>query len=530
VNKKKVPIHAERLAASLPADGQYRLLIDAVTDYAIYMLDSAGLVSSWNTGAHRFKGYEPLEIIGQHFSRFYTEEDRQAGLPAMALETASREGRFEGEGWRVRKDGTRFWANVVVDPIRASDGAIIGFAKITRDVTERMEAQKAAEISREALFHSQKMDAVGQLTGGIAHDFNNILGEITISLDLIQRQLDSGRSDGLDRLTKAASESAQRAAMLTHRLLAFARRQPLDVKAADTNALVASMENLFRRTLGENIALEVAVKAGTWPVLTDASQLENAILNLVINARDAMPDGGTLTIETVNTHLDEAYARLYVDVRAGDYVLISVSDTGKGMSDAIVNQAFDPFFTTKPIGQGTGLGLSMIHGFVKQSGGHVRIYSEVGRGTVVKIYLRRAIMDAEQTAPVPRDEVPGDQSKTILIVDDNHALLEAMKEAITELGYNCIAAPDAQSAITILNSPQRVDLLVTDVGLPIMNGRQLAEIAQQLRKDLRVLFMTGYTAKAAVRGNFLADGMEMMTKPFTINALADKLIQLTNDA
>ena len=309
-------------------------------------------------------------------------------MPAKALDKARREGRYEAEGWRVRKDGSRFWAGVVIDAIYDDDGTLIGFAKITRDLTERREAQLQLEQSREQLFQAQKMEAVGQLTGGLAHDFNNLLTGISGSLELARARIAQGRIGDLERYIIAAQGATSRAAALTHRLLAFARRQTLDPKPTNPNKLIADMEELVRRTVGPEIKVETVLAIGLWPTLCDPNQLENAILNLCINARDAMPDGGRLTIETANTWLDERGARER-DMQPGQYVAICVTDTGTGMPPDVLARAFDPFYTTKPIGQGTGLGLSMVYGFAKQSGGQVRIYSEVGAGTTVRLYLPR---------------------------------------------------------------------------------------------------------------------------------------------
>src|SRR5712671_680871 len=380
----RVADRARQLAATAAqlaeTERRFHLLIDAVTDYAIFMLDTAGNVVSWNPGAERIKGYSSAEILGHHFSRFYTEDDRQKGLPRTALATAERTGKYEAEGWRCCKDGTTFMANVVINTIRDASGRLLGFAKITRDITEK----KAAE---EQLRQAQKMEAVGQLTGGVAHDFNNLLTVIMGNLENLDRILPPDQPS--KRMIAAALRGASRAAMLTHRLLAFSRRQPLAPEVLSVNKLVAGMSDLMRRTLGEAILIEAVLAGGLWPALAGANQLENALINLAINARDAMPDGGKLTIETANTHLDDAYARMHDDVKPGQYVGIFVTDTGIGMSADISSQVFDPFFTTKEIGQGTGLGLSQVYGFIKQSGGHVKIYSEVGEGTTVKLYLPR---------------------------------------------------------------------------------------------------------------------------------------------
>ena len=398
-----------------------------------------------------------------------------------------------------------------------------GFVYCTgRDIT----ADKAAEIelaaAQEALRQSQKMEAIGQLTGGIAHDFNNLLTGIIGSLDLVRRRMRAQRPDDIPRFMDAASTSALRAAALTHRLLAFARRQSLDTRPNDINRLVANMADLLHRTLGEQIELQTAFAADLWTAFTDANQLESALLNLVINARDAMPNGGRLTIETANSVLDTAYATLNEDVEPGDYVLISVSDTGTGMPPDVVAKAIDPFFTTKPVGQGTGLGLSMIYGFAKQSLGHLRIYSEVGHGTTVKLYLPRALQDAiELNTPIT--ELPRGRGETILVVEDDTTVRLIISDVLEELGYNVLVASDARPAIPVLQSDQRIDLMVSDVILPHINGRKLAEIARASRPNLKVLFVTGYADNAILRGDFLDPAMDMLTKPFALDALGAKV-------
>jgi PAS domain S-box-containing protein len=402
-----------------------------------------------------------------------------------------------------------------------------------REANDMLEQRIAAALAEreqieEALRQAQKMEAVGQLTGGIAHDFNNLLAGIMGSLEFLQKRLAAGRTDGLDRYTAAAMTSAQRATALTQRLLAFARRQPLDPKRVDANRLVAAMEDLLRRTLGPAVNLEMVLAGGLWPTLSDPNQLDGAILNLAINARDAMPQGGRLTIETANAHLDEAYARRQGgEVRPGQYIAISVTDTGTGMSPEVIAKAFDPFFTTKPTGQGTGLGLSMVYGFVKQSEGHVSIYSEPGKGTTFRLYLPRFRGDDEDDIGHPGENMEtlhAEAGETVLVVDDEATVRMLVTETLEELGYAAIEAEDAQSGLQILQSHARVDLLITDVGLPGLNGRQLADAARVLRPELRVLFMTGYAHNAAVgNGSALEQGMEIITKPFALDALAKKI-------
>ena len=502
---------------ALESERRFRLLVQGVTDYAIYMLSADGHITNWNTGAQRIKGYAHDEIIGAHFSRFYTPEDVSIDLPAKALEVALREGRYEAEGWRCRKDGSRFWAGVVIDAIY-DGGQLIGFAKITRDLTERREAQSQ-------LLQAQKMEAVGQLTGGLAHDFNNLLTGISGSLELLKARLAQGRISDLERYITAAQGAASRAAALTHRLLAFARRQTLDPKPTAANKLIAEMAEMVQRTVGPEIKVETVLAIGLWPTLCDPNQLENAILNLCINGRDAMPDGGRLTIETANTWLDERGARER-DMQPGQYVAVCVTDTGTGMPPEVMARAFDPFYTTKPTGHGTGLGLSMIHGFAKQSGGQVRIYSELGTGTTVRIYLPRHHGEADKEAPQVRlAEAPrADLGETVLIVDDEPTVRMLVTEVLAELGYAAIEAADGASGLKVLQSDVRIDLLITDVGLPGgLNGRQMADAARQSRPDLRVLFITGYAENAMLANGHLEPHMHVLSKPFAMEVLASRI-------
>ncbi len=521
----------EAMLAAIESERRFRLLVQGVTDYAIYMLDPEGVVSNWNTGAQRIKGYDASEIIGQHFSRFYTPEDIEAKVPALALDTARREGRYIAEGWRRRKDGSRFWASVVLDAIRDDEGVLIGFAKVTRDLTERREAQLELEASREQLFQAQKMEAVGQLTGGIAHDFNNLLTGITGSLELAQARIAQGRINELDRYITAAQGAASRAATLTHRLLAFSRRQTLEPKAVDANRLVTGIEELVRRTVGATIGIETVLAVGLWPCFCDPNQLEGAILNLCINARDAMPEGGRLTIETANTWLDHSGARER-DMTKGQYIAICVTDTGTGITPEVMSRAFDPFFTTKPAGQGTGLGLSMVYGFAKQSGGQTRIYSEVGVGTTVKLYLPRYFGKAqeENVTPAAPEVSRAESGETVLVVDDEPTVRMLIADTLAELGYRAIEVGDAKSGLKVLESDARIDLLISDVGLPGgMNGREMVDAARQRRPDLKVLFITGYAENAAIGNGHLEPGMHVLTKPFAMEKLASRIKEIIAD-
>jgi PAS domain S-box-containing protein len=418
-------------------------------------------------------------------------------------------------------------------------------AERTRQVIERGEAEAAlralnatlearveartAELrtAEEALRQAQKMEAIGQLTGGIAHDFNNLLQGITGSLDLVQRRISQGRLGDLDRFITGAMTSANRAAALTHRLLAFARRQPLDPRPVHVNPLIGSMEELLRRTLGERIDLELKLAGRLWLTRCDANQLESAILNLAINARDAMPEGGQLVIATHNMEVDEAAAAAHADRAAGDYVCISVSDSGTGMDAETIARAFEPFFTTKPIGQGTGLGLSMIYGFARQSEGYAQIESEPGRGTTVHLCLPRfqGEADDETTADATRAAL-AESGETVLVIEDEPVVRGLVVEVLADLGYRAVEAVDGPQGLEIVQSAQRIDLLITDVGLPGLNGRQVADAARALRPDLKILFMTGYAENAALTSGSLDPGMTLITKPFTMEALATRVREI----
>lgn len=388
-----------------------------------------------------------------------------------------------------------------------------------------VQAMATLEAMEEQLRQSHKMEAVGQLTGGIAHDFNNLLQGIIGSIDRVQYRISEGRISDADRFLKGALSSANRAAALTHRLLAFSRRQPISPKPTNVNGLIVSVTELLRRSLGEAVRLQLDLKPELWLVRCDTNQLENALLNLAINARDAMPDGGALTVMTANTSLDQK-AMLAWDVPAGDYVSIRITDNGVGMPADVKARAFDPFFTTKPIGQGTGLGLSMIYGFVRQSGGSVRIESEPGNGTTVEIRLPRFEGElADVTPDQAPEEYRSQQSEIVFVVEDEGVVRHLIVELLEDLGYRAIEAADGPVALRILQSPQRIDLLVTDIGLPGLNGRQLADAARETRPNLKVLFMTGY-AETAASTNFLAPGMEIITKPFNMDDLARRIQEI----
>jgi PAS domain S-box-containing protein len=487
----------------------------------LLVTDANGVFHSVNPAWTTILWWTPDELIGQSYLDFIHPDDHQASQEALRVAVSDPLPRFEN---RLRhKDGSHRW----IAWLAVSEGDLVYASG--RDISAEKTASAALARTEEQLRQAQKMEAVGQLTGGIAHDFNNLLTSIMGSLELVQKRIAEGRTAGLERYTSAAVTSAQRAAALTQRLLAFARRQPLDPKRVEPNRLVAGMEDLLRRTIGPAIDLEMVLSGGLWATLCDPNQLESAILNLAINARDAMPDGGRLTIETQNAYLDDAYAMAQGgDVRPGQYVAFSVSDTGIGMTPEIVEKAFDPFYTTKPIGQGTGLGLSMLYGFVKQSEGHVRIYSEPGQGTTFRLYLPRHLgasdRDAEGKTKPPKERLRAEVGETVLVVDDEATVRMLVGETLEELGYAPLEAADGAGGLRILQSQARVDLLVTDVGLPGLNGRQLADAARALRPNLKVLFITGYAHNAAI-GNGLAleSGMEIITKPFALDVLAAKI-------
>ncbi|MBM6592967.1 PAS domain-containing protein [Microvirga pudoricolor] len=468
-----------------------------------------GTYRSVNPAWTEVLGYRPEELVGIPHTALVHPDDAEAVL--AAFERLPRVGTIEVD-LRIRlKSGEYRWFNWT----GVADEGVYYAAGRDIDLRKQLEEQ---------LRQSQKMEAVGQLTGGIAHDFNNLLTGIIGSLDLMQTRMAQGRYDTLERYAKAAVSSANRAAALTHRLLAFARRQPLDPKPVNVNQLVTSMEDLLRRSLGETITLELVTSGGLWLTLCDPNQLENALLNLVINGRDAMPEGGKLIIETANAHLDNVYAAAQRDVTPGQYVCLCVSDTGAGMSADVIARAFDPFFTTKPIGQGTGLGLSMVYGFAKQSEGHARIYSELGEGTTIRLYLPRYRGKVEgEAAPAPEPMPRAEDGEVVLVVEDEPVVRGLVVDILKDLGYRAIEASDGPSGLRALESDLRVDLLVTDVGLPGLNGRELADKAREKRPSLKVLFITGYAENAAIASGFLAPGMEMITKPFAIDVLAKRI-------
>jgi PAS domain S-box-containing protein len=490
--------------------------VQGVTDYAIYMLSPEGRVSNWNQGAQRIKGYLPEEIIGQHFSVFYTPEDREAGEPQRALGIATREGRFENRSWRVRKDGTRFLAHVVVDAIRGETGTLLGFAKITRDVTEAHKAQQDLEKTREALFQAQKMQAIGQLSGGIAHDFNNLLTVILGNLEIVQKRI--GDDPKLTRLLENATQGALRGVSLTQRMLAFARRQELKTEAVDIPQLVQGITGLLRSSLGPNIKIETRFPLELDRVLADTNQLELAILNLATNARDAMPDGGSVIIKAEHeVVLEQAQHAL----AAGHYVCLSLTDTGAGMDANTLASAKDPFFTTKGLGKGTGLGLSMVHGFIEQLGGRFVLKSDPGQGTTAELWLPVAT-HADIASPLPVIEpVSSVPRLSVLVVDDDSLVLTSTVLLLEDLGHRVLSVTSGAQALSLFDQGEVIDLMITDMAMPHMSGAQLAHAVRLLKPDLPIILATGY----AERLEGFAAQLPRLPKPFTQLNLLEVIAQ-----
>ncbi len=499
---------------------QARVTTWQVTPDLMGALNSNGYFETSNPAWQTILGWSEAEVASMSIFEMLHPDDvertqagfdlTQIGQPAIRFPNRYR-----------RKDGGYRWISWVGVP---EDGMVYCTG---RDITDEVAAQEELAQAQEALRQSQKMEAVGQLTGGIAHDFNNLLTGIAGGLEMIERRLSEGRQDGVQRYIAVAQASTQRAAALTQRLLAFSRRQTLDPKPIDTNRLIASMADLIRRTVGPAIEVEVVEAGGLWSTRVDPSQLENALLNLAINARDAMPDGGRLTIETANKWLDQR-AAAERELTPGQYLSLCVTDTGTGMAPDVISRVFDPFFTTKPLGQGTGLGLSMIHGFVRQSGGQVRVYSEVGKGTTMCLYLPRFLGDAE--TPEAAEAGAGAESghgETVLVIDDEEPIRMLITDVLEEAGYRVLRAADGPTGLKVLDSDTRIELLITDVGLPGgFNGRQVADAARAKRPDLKVLFITGYAENAVVGNGHLEPGMQVITKPFAIAALGARVREI----
>jgi PAS domain S-box-containing protein len=497
--------HEELLAS----ERQFRLLINGVTDYALYMLDPNGIVISWNAGAERIKGYATSEIIGQHFSRFYTAADRAAGLPTRALHAAATQGQFESEGWRVRKDGSLFWANVVIDPIVADEGQLLGFSKITRDITERRNAQLAMRETQAQLAQMQKMEALGQLTGGVAHDFNNLLMVINGYIPRI-KQLLAEDPKGL-RAAEAIELAAQRGASLTRQLLSFSRRQSLRPTVVNLAEIAGATRPILTSLIGGSINYVTTILPEIWPVRVDVGELELAIINLVANARDAMGQGGTLSVMAENVRLSRG--EITPDLE-GEFVALAVADTGHGIPPDILEKVFDPFFTTKGEGKGTGLGLSQVHGFVHQSGGGITINSEMGEGTCITLYLPRA------TAEVSSEAAAGTQTCSstglkVLLVEDNPEVAEVTTELLSRMGCEAETVHDAEAALKALDRGG-FDLVLSDIVMGgSMNGVDLARVIRKQHPTLRVVLASGYSDAAATA----TEEFTVLRKPYQVEDL-----------
>jgi PAS domain S-box-containing protein len=490
------------------SEQHFRLLVQGVVDYAIYMLSPSGEVSNWNAGAERIKGYLASEVVGSHFSRFYTEPDRLAGMPARALATAARDGKYEAEGWRVRKDGSRFWAHVVVDPIRDDSGTLLGFAKITRDVTDQRAAAQSLEQTRAALFQSQKMEAIGQLTGGIAHDFNNLLSVVASGLEIIK-----ARAAGTDaRVIDSMNRAIERGASLTQQLLAFARQQPLAPAIHNINRLVEGFESVLRRAVDSTIDFRITLASGLRTACIDEARFETALLNLVVNARDAMRDGGKLRLDTRNIAL-ASHPRL----AAGDYVEVTVADTGAGMSPEVCARVFEPFFTTKPVGKGTGLGLAQVHGFIAQSGGDISVESTLGQGTTLRILLPAS--DEQEGA----GRRAADAREKVLVVEDENDLAELAATLFESIGYDVLVANNGKDALALLERNPDVDVVFSDVMMPEMTGIELARIVRRMYPEARIVLASGYPVPALRQQQGDIEEFAFVAKPYRLPEILTRL-------
>jgi PAS domain S-box-containing protein len=498
--------------ALVESERRFRLLVESVKDYAIYMLDPSGIISNWNPGAEAIKGYSADEIVGEHFSRFYTEEDRQAGEPERALRVAAEQGKYDVESWRVRKDGTRFRAGVLIDPIRNEAGELIGFAKITRDLTERWQAEQQVERAREAMAQAQKMEAVGRLTGGVAHDFNNLLTIIRSSADLLKMPTLS--PEKRDRYLEAISDTADRAAALTSQLLAFARRQPLKPEIFDIGECIEGMRQIFETSVGSTVRVTIE-RGEPGAVNADLNQFETALLNLVVNARDAMPAGGSIKISSKRVHGLPAIRGH--GGAAGDFLAVVVEDSGSGIAPDTMKQIFDPFFTTKGLNKGTGLGLSQVHGFAKQSGGEIDVSSRIGVGTVFTLYL--PVVEAGLQRP-SATRMAGEhklQTRRVLLVEDNEAVGQFARSLFEELGQIVTWVQNGDAALELLaTAADKFDLVFSDVIMPGINGLELARMITERWPSLRVVLTSGYSHVLAEQSGHPFD---LLRKPYSVEGL-----------
>jgi PAS domain S-box-containing protein len=497
----------EALAQS---ERQFRMLVASVVDYAIFMLDPNGVVTNWNAGAEHIKGYTAEEIVGRHISTFYTEADRAVGKPAHALKVAAEEGRYEAEAWRMRKDGSLFWANVVIDAIRDENGELVGFAKITRDITERRNTQIELQKAHERLAQAQKMEAIGQLTGGVAHDFNNLLMVVSGQTQLLRNRLGKNDARAL-RALEAIETAAKRGQELTRHLLAFARRQRLRPVAVSLTERTASIRELLSASLGSLVNLSIELPDDLWPVDIDPGELELALLNMAVNARDAMPAGGKLSISAENASLKAGEIEPEL---AGEFVALTIRDTGMGIPPDILPRVFEPFFTTKEVNKGTGLGLSQVYGFAQQSGGHATIHSDLGQGTSITLYLPRS--HSEPMKPEAQADTPTARDARILVVEDNPEVAEVAAGLLEQLGNRTQVVNSAEAALRALEEGEQPDLVFSDVVMAgEMDGLALARRLRDLRPDLPILLATGYSHATEQ----MADEFPILTKPYQLNEL-----------
>ncbi len=508
------------------SEQRFSILVQGVTDYAIYMLSPEGIVTNWNAGAMRIKGYKESEVIGTHFSRFLTAEDQARGLPAQALATAAREGRFEQEGWRVRKDGSKFWAHVIVDAIRNDLGDLVGFAKITRDITEKKEASIQLESANAALAQSQKMEALGGLTGGVAHDFNNLLSVISIGLDVLAMQKTYLKEKPLlDSMQRAVSRGAK----LTQQLLSFARQQPLKADIHNINLLIGDFELLLKQAGNSKMECDIQLEPHLKNVKMDVASFETSLLNLLVNAGDAMPDGGRVCIATQNVVLNENEVS---HLPAGEYVLLSVEDNGVGMPQEVVDKAFEPFFTTKEVGKGTGLGLSQVHGFINQSGGEVTIESVLGQGTTVKIYLPSIAgelhSEPDSESSSNRITTMKQRKKKVLIVEDEPDVMFTATELFRAMGYDVLTASNGAEAINQISKPgHKIDVLFSDVVMPNgISGITLGRTISKYLPEIKIILCSGYPLPALKEEHGDLEGFTFLNKPYRLEDLGRSLTEI----
>lgn len=506
------------------SEQQFRLLVNGVTDYALYMLDAEGNVTSWNSGAERIKGYHPEEIIGRRFDCFYCDEDRQAGVPRASLDTALAEGRYEEERLQMRKDGSRFWANIVIDPVFDDTGKLLGYAKITRDITDKRRAQEELERARDELIQSQKMESLGQLTGGVAHDFNNLLTVILGGLQLLERQLPKD-NEKIQTIWRNALEATRRGAQLTQRMLAFARKQRLFPQPIQLPALLQDMSELLVSSLGPTISLETRFPLQLDCVMSDQNQLELAIINLATNARDAMPGGGRITFSGRNAQVGPQQSG---KLAPGEYVCLAVTDSGQGMDEDTLRRAAEPFFTTKPTGKGTGLGLSIVHGLAQQQGGALLLRSTPGQGTTAEIWLpavkpKAGLEVAEDPQTVVRAEPNEPLALRVLVVDDDALVLAGTSALLADLGCMAARTDSARAALQLLEQ-SAFDLMITDFAMPDMDGMLLIQQVRQSYPELTCVLTTGY----AGRVDTLADSLLSLPKPFDRDQLLALLLRVKN--